>query len=76
MLSFNEFKQLNEAKEELDEGLSKEHLSAIKKHYSNHNHIMADVGDYEYYKKHGDHKSAEPIAKKLKSIAKDDQVIK
>jgi hypothetical protein len=62
-------------KESLDEGLSKEELSAIKQHYSTQKHIMADIGDYEYYTKHNDNKSAESIAKKLKAMAIDDKVI-
>ena len=69
--NFKEFKESLE----LNGGLSKEQILAIKKHYSNHDHIMADIGDYEYYKKHNDNKSAESIAKKLKSIAIDDKVI-
>ena len=74
MLSYNEFKEAVLA-EQLDEGLSKEELSAIKQHYSTQKHIMADIGDYEYYTKHNDNKSAESIAKKLKAMAIDDKVI-
>lgn len=75
MLTFAQFKEKVLAESSLNEGLSKEQLLAIKKHYSNHDNIMADIGDYEYYKKHNDNKSAESIAKKLKSIAIDDKVI-
>jgi hypothetical protein len=67
--------QIKAVKESLDEGLSKEELSAIKQHYSTQKHIMADIGDYEYYTKHNDNKSAESIAKKLKAMAIDDKVI-